>query len=459
VFRRLRLRLTLLYLLAGFTLVGSVGAGAYGLVRYYFAQTTDLALQHTMAYQFQILGATPPEELQAADREWYSTRRSPPNPVPRLSEEGGEGEEGEGDGAGRIGLLGGGEEAFDSELAAIFVLPLDQSGEALTPLSSAVPFSPDDDAASAALSGGHDWRTTRQPDGSRLRLLTYPVQGVAGLSVLQVGRSLADQDRILRQLLIGLLVLGIPGLAGLSAASWWLAGRSLLQAQTAWDRQQAFVANASHELRTPLTLLRASAEVALRGLRKGDRRAQLLQDILAETDHMSRLVEDQLLLARLDAGKLRLDLRPVAVADVMNEVHRQFARVAEDRGVRLVIDSAAGRAQADAPRLRQLMLILLDNALGNTPAGGTIRMSAAERSGSVEIVVADTGRGIPAEHLPRVFDRFYRADGDASGSGGGTGLGLAIAKGLVEAQRGAIRIESEAGRGTRISLTFPADPL
>jgi signal transduction histidine kinase len=86
-------------------------------------------------------------------------------------------------------------------------------------------------------------------------------------------------------------------------------------------------------------------------------------------------------------------------------------------------------------------------------------MSAAERSGSVEIVVADTGRGIPAEHLPRVFDRFYRADGDASGSGGGTGLGLAIAKGLVEAQRGAIRIESQAGRGTRISLTFPADPL
>lgn len=130
--------------------------------------------------------------------------------------------------------------------------------------------------------------------------------------------------------------------------------------------------------------------------------------------------------------------------------------MAETRGVRLHLEEAAGRAEGDATRIRQLVLILLDNALSHTPAGGTIRLAAKEALKSVEIVVADTGRGISAEHLPRVFERFYRADGDSSGSGGGTGLGLAIAKALVEAQHGTIRIESELGRGTRIRLTFPA---
>jgi signal transduction histidine kinase len=146
----------------------------------------------------------------------------------------------------------------------------------------------------------------------------------------------------------------------------------------------------------------------------------------------------------------------VALADVMTEVHRQFARVAEQRGVRLVMENAAGRARADATRIRQLMLILLDNALGNTPAGGTIRMSAAERSGSVEIVVADTGRGIPAEHLPRVFDRFYQAD--VARSKGGSGLGLSIARWIVDEHGGCISAHNNDHGGATVVAELPRTP-
>ncbi len=437
-------------------LVGLIGAGAYGLVRYHFARTTDLALQHTMVYQLRLLGATPSRELEAADREWYATRGTLPTALPVVARSSGESEE-EGEGGGvRLGLSGVSEEAFDSELAAIFVLPLDSQGGLLssTP-STGFPIAPVGEAVAAALAHGSDWRTMRLTDGSRVRLLTYGVAADDRPAALQVGRSLADQDRILRQLLVGLLLLGVPSLAALGAASWWLAGRSLLPAQQAWDRQQAFVANASHELRTPLTLMRASAEVALRGLRAGDRRRELLQDILAETDHMNRLVEDQLLLARLDAGEVALSLGPVPLDELMAEVHRQFVRIAEERGVRLLLGSAAGEAIGDLTRLRQLLLILLDNALAHTPHGGSITMGAAVSMDAVAIVVSDTGRGIPAEHLPRVFDRFYRADEGSLQGPGGSGLGLAIAKALVEAQGGQIRLESRLGRGTRVTLTLP----
>jgi signal transduction histidine kinase len=119
------------------------------------------------------------------------------------------------------------------------------------------------------------------------------------------------------------------------AGSWWLAGRSVKPAQQAWDRQQSFVANASHELRTPLTVLRASTEVARRGLEASDARHTLLGDILQETDYMSRLVDDLLLLSRLDAGRLKLEQQSVALPELLAELTRQMGHVAAERGVSL----------------------------------------------------------------------------------------------------------------------------
>jgi signal transduction histidine kinase len=455
MFSRLHFRLTLLYLAAGFALTLLIGAGTYGLLGYYFAQTTDMALQHKMAYQFRLLGAPLPSELAVADSAWYSGRPGlVAGPAPTAIARAGESEDGEGGGSTGWSPGETGEEAFDAELAPIFVLSLDSAGNLVA--AGNAPVAPVAAAAQAAVANGHDWRTLHEADGTRIRLLTYRLTTGNGPAVLQVGRSLADQERILRQFLMGLLMLSVPSLALLGAGSWWLAGRSLRPAQQAWERQQAFIANASHELRTPLTLMRASAEVARRGLPEGDDRRALLGDILQEVDHMSRLVEDQLLLARLDAGALKFEHSPIAVHDLLADVQRQFGRVAEERGVQVSLDSAQALILGDPTRLRQVVLILLDNALAHTPAGGAIRLQAKPRGRAVELVVTDTGSGIAPEHLARVFERFYRVEGAAEGQGGRSGLGLAIAKALTEAQQGEIRLESTPGQGTRVTLTFPS---
>jgi len=218
------------------------------------------------------------------------------------------------------------------------------------------------------------------------------------------------------------------------------------------DRMRAdFIANASHELRTPLTLIRASAEVARRGLPETDSRSELLGDVLQETDHMGKLVEDLLLLSRIDAGRLTLAREPLDVGELLTELERQVGRLAESKDITLSRGAAKGTALADPTRLRQVLLILLDNALQNTPAGGSIALGAEPRGRKVEITVRDTGRGLSAEERSRIFERFYKA-ADSKGSG----LGLAIARSLVQAHGGEIVAEGAAGTGTTIRISLPA---
>jgi len=459
--RGLRLRLTLLYLVVALALIVLVGGGTYKVLSDYFQTTTDLALQHRMTQELHQLGAPVPGELAAADRAWSASRDrslaqvfAPAGSDDRVGTEGA----GEHGSAGRTGKEGGGtDDAYDAELAPIFVLPLSRDAQLLAdPNQSAPPLAPDAQAVAAALAQGSDWRTVRLSDGTRVRLLTYPLSSSNGPAVLQLGRTLADQDRVLRQLLIGLLGLGGISAVLMGAGSWWLAGRSLLPAQQAWERQQAFVANASHELRTPLTLMRASTEVAQRGLPEGDGRRSLLDDVLAECDYMGRLVEDLLLLSRLDAGRLTLERQAISLPDLLADVQRQMGRLAGERGVQLATESAGATVWGDPTRLRQALLILLDNALRHTPAGGAIRLGAGFQGRQVQITVADTGAGIAPEHLPHVFERFYRADSSYGDERGSSGLGLAIAKALVEAQQGHIYLESRLGEGTRVTLVLPA---
>jgi signal transduction histidine kinase len=340
-------------------------------------------------------------------------------------------------------------------LAAIFVLPLDPSGRLLfDPNPYAPPLPPDKDALRIALAQGSDLRTITTTDGSRVRLLTYRLTRSDGPAALQLGRVLTDQEHVLSELLIVLLILSGVSIMLLGAGSWWLAGRALAPAQQAWERQQSFIASASHELRTPLTLMRASTEVALRATPEssGDQR-ELLGDVLNEADHMRRLVDDLLTLSRLDSGRLKLDRRPVDLTDLLGDIQRQVSRISDARRIGIALGHVSGVAMADADRLRQVMLILLDNALRYTPDGGKIAISAAVHGPTVQIQVADSGSGIPPKHLPHVFERFYRAD-EARGATGNAGLGLPIAKGLIEAQHGKIGISSALGEGTVITITL-----
>lgn len=461
LFRPVRLRLTLLYLAAAVLLIGLVGGGAYGLLYYYFRATTDGALRYRMVQAFQELGAPIPPELAAAAGTWYGGRAAPvlgetagmSATARREPEDDHHQDEDHGLGT------------YDGELAAIFVAPLDRDGALLAGAASAsLPaIRPDRQAAAAALARGSDLRTVRLSSGARLRLLTYrlPSTGVPGGPVLlQAGRTLADQDRLMRQLVLGLSGLGAASTLLLTGASWWLAGRSLLPAQQAWVRQQTFVANAGHELRAPLTLLRASAEVALRSTppEDTDQRA-LLHDVLEECDHMARLVDDLLLLSRLDAGRLPLERAAVPVGELLADIERQVGRLADARGTRLTaLPGAGGAVWADPVRLRQVLIILLDNALRHTPPGGTIRLEARREGRHVHLIVADSGSGIAPEHLPHVFERFYQVDGARSDRHGGSGLGLAIARALITSQQGTIWLESREGEGTRAHVVLPAAP-
>jgi signal transduction histidine kinase len=454
MFSGLRLRLTLLYLLAALTLIAAVSGGAYWLLSSYFQSSTDLALEYRMSQQFRQLGASLPPALMAAERAWTASR--PPSLAASLPRRNGDDGENEGDEVPQSAPHS--DDIYDAELAAIFVLPLDAAGRPSAATTAFAPLlAPDQQAVAAAIEQGQDVRTTSLSNGTRVRLLTYRVDRAEGAAIMQAGRALNDQDRVLRRLLLGLIALGGLSAVLLSMASWWLAGRSLHPAQQAWARQQAFVANASHELRAPLTLLRASAEVALRGVPKDarDQRA-LLEDVLHESDHMNRLVDDLLLLSRLDAGRLAIERSPVALGDLLADVERQIGRLAEERGVRLTVGAGQSTVQGDRTRLRQVLLILLDNALRHTPSGGAIAIDTRRRDGNVEIVVADTGSGIPAEHLPHVFERFYRAAGARGEDGQGSGLGLSIAKALVDAQHGQIAIASQLGNGTQVTVSLPS---
>ncbi len=232
-------------------------------------------------------------------------------------------------------------------------------------------------------------------------------------------------------------------------AETWNAVLERLEA--AVQRIRQFTSDASHELRTPLTLIRATADLALRREREPQEYRESLRQIAHEAEHMTALTESLLHLARADAGGLTVTLSAVDLNSLVKEVVEQHAAVAEAQGIELQArtDAHAAMAQADAEALRRVLLILVDNALKHTPAGGRVTVSA---EGTV-LTVEDTGAGIPAASLPHVFERFYRAD-EARGAGGGFGLGLAIAQSIAEAHGARITAESGTGVGSRFSLAL-----
>ncbi len=469
MFSGLRVRLSLLYALAALVLVTLIGGGAYIVVARYFSNVTDLALRHKMAHEFHALGAPLPPDLADADRDWSilrgeivpipfgQTNPSSNHQRPRELREQDDREEDELESDRPRSLTTGVDAA---ELAAIVVLPLDASGRLLfNPNNIDLPLAPDREALQAALAQGSDLRTVTMSDGRRTRLLTYRLTRPGGPAALQLARELSDQEQVLSQLTLGLIGLGSLGMVLVGAASWWLAGRALRPSQEAWERQQRFIASASHELRAPLTLIRASAEVALREtLPDATDQRELLSDILAESDQMRRLVDDLLTLTRLDSRQLTMTTTAVDLGDLLRTVQRQTARLGEQRGITVELETAAGTVQADAERLQQIMLIILDNALRYTPAGGRITISTAPIGRMIQITITDTGIGIAPEHLPHIFERFYRADPARERQNGNAGLGLSIAKGLVEAMNGRITVESTVGVGTTVSIALPQAP-
>ena len=246
-----------------------------------------------------------------------------------------------------------------------------------------------------------------------------------------------------------------------AAGGWLLARRSTLPAERTIAYMRRFMADAAHELRTPLAVLRSRTEIALQHARDPAAYVTALEGIGADTQRLARIVEDLLMLARADAGERPVERKRVYLDDIALDTATAMRDIAQARGVALSVDEfEEAVVDGDAALLGQLVMILLDNAVKFTPAGGTIRLTVSAPGGRAVMSVQDTGIGIPPDQIERVFERFYRGDPARThrtddGSRGGAGLGLAIARWIADAHGAEISLDSTPGAGTRATVSFP----
>ncbi len=446
--KRLRFQLTLLYLSSSIVLALLVGGGAYSLVRYYFQSTNDQALKVKIGVSLINLGIPIPVYFESAlDQAGFASSAISTPTIP-LHDETDE------------GILAGDsdERQFfeqQSDLADIYLLPLNIEGDLVTGFSSFTSSIPVNlEAIAAAKIKGFDFRTYTNQYGYPVRLLTYVITSNEKIQVFQAGRFLKEQQNVLKQLLQTMIITG--GLVTLlfGAAAWLLAGRTIKPSQDAMEKQQTFVANASHELRAPLTLIHAGVELGLRKATDTEQR-ELLTDVLVDANYMKKLIEDLLLLSRLDAHSLKLDDEAIPLDKFIPDLTRQMSRLAENQHIAIENKLTPAVASADPVRLKQVLLIVLDNALRNSPVGGSIHIETKVEKSNCLILVTDHGQGISKKDLAKVFERFFKADDSSSQEYRGSGLGLSIARGLIEAQKGYISLVSEKGKGTTVTLTLP----
>ncbi|HEY6408515.1 MAG TPA: ATP-binding protein [Ktedonobacteraceae bacterium] len=281
--------------------------------------------------------------------------------------------------------------------------------------------------------------------------------GNGNVGVVLIGVSIQAQQNELSLLLTLLFAVGGVALVGAGLGGLFLSNRALAPARLAWTNQQRFIADAAHELRTPLTLLRADAEVLLRGrehLEAED--AALLEDIVAETSHMSNLTSNLLTLARLDNRFSHQEQEVVSLAELAQKGARRVQALAEQRGITVQMENTNDPYVIGDPMLlEQAVLSLLDNAIKYNREGGWVMVRTEAKDDRALLEVRDSGIGIAAEHLSHLGERFYRVDQARSREAGGTGLGLSIARSIAVAHGGRLSLSSVPEQGTTVTLTLP----
>lgn len=343
---------------------------------------------------------------------------------------------------------------------------------------------PDWDSARPVLAGTQSAASaTIVRDGIRYRVYTIPIRSGNAIAAVQSGTSLRIYDDHLRDLLVILLLLSACVLLLTTTLSIALAARALNPARQAFARQRQFAAAAAHELRTPLAFIRSQAELiagtASAGADEADgsSAASDALDIIGEVDYLTRMTRDLLLLARDERDTRVLNRTLVDLRAVVRDVAATALPLAQRRGVRLEFDrhdtGSAGEhalwVSADADRLRQLVVILLDNGIHYTPAGGSVRVETrAERKSYLGgqhgdravLAVHDTGVGIAPDEVPHIFEPFYRASAPQpqARDDGGTGLGLALAQWIAHAHDGTIAVRSTPGQGSVFTVSLPLAP-
>lgn len=300
--------------------------------------------------------------------------------------------------------------------------------------------------------------STSRPAMVRQAILVREAGTERVLGVVQLGttpaETLARRTTIVR---IFFLCMFLAILLGAPAGGWYLARKALLPARLAFQRQRDFIANVSHELGTPLALVRANAEVLLLGReRLAEDDVALVEDIVSETAYMDKMIDNMLLLARIDAGQLRLEKEPLDLAKLAAEAVKRMQPLASQARVILNCQpEESAIVQVDRLLLEQVTLILLDNAVKYTPPEGRVSVTTFKERERACLRVSDTGPGIAPADLARLGTRFYRVDKARSRETGGSGLGLSIARGILSAHGGALQLTSKPGQGTTATILLP----
>ena len=339
--------------------------------------------------------------------------------------------------------------------------------------------------------------------GGRLRLLSFPLVSNGRLAgVIQVAQELGPLQETIEELRLIYLVVGPFAIFWLCLGCWLLAERTIApiievtdaaqgitadnlsrrlpsgnyqdelaqmvaclnqmldRLEKSFRRIRQFSGDASHELRTPLTILRGETEVTLRWAKTPDEFRDMLRSNMEEIDRMERIIESLLTLAKSEVGELTLEMKELSLSDLVQELYLQSSLLCETKNIKvqllLEVDQEI-RIRGDELRLRQMFLNLISNGIKYTPENGHLEITLAMDNGYACVDITDSGIGIPAEHLPHIFDRFYRVDKARNRMDGGTGLGLAIVKWIAEAHGGSIKVTSEINRGSSFSVCMPID--
>jgi signal transduction histidine kinase len=354
-----------------------------------------------------------------------------------------------------------------------FFLVLDTSGKVVSnPQAVQLTGLPNQAAASVAAAGVEDWRTVTA-DGVQVRLLTEPMHALDGsvFGVLQSGFKLTAYDDQKALIVRTIFVTSLIGLLGAALVTLVVTRRAMSPIRAAFDAERRFVASASHELRTPVAVVRASAEILQReGLVKPEGR-HLVDDVVAESDRLGRLVGDLLALASAEAGQISISATVFDIRPLIDEVVDRVAGIASERGVRIeAVQERAGESaegellvHADRERMLQLLVIFLDNAIDHSPSNGLVRVVArpaddVPRAGRrVVVEVLDQGPGVPLEDRERIFEPFARVSGRRRTTGT-TGLGLAIARILAARQNATLAVRDAPGGGACFSVSLARRP-
>ncbi len=269
--------------------------------------------------------------------------------------------------------------------------------------------------------------------------------------------STRSEEETLSRLGTILISIGLAGLILVFFSSLFLADKALIPIKKSWDRQKRFVADASHELRSPLTVMQTSLELVM-GNRDETVESQYkwLENIQTENRRMTKLVNDLLLLARADSDQQMIQKSLFPLHETIRSVVESYESVAAKKSIHLELKQAdEADFFGDENRLKQLTVILIDNAIKYTSSGGSATVSLKKLDNHIELLVSDTGEGIDTEHLDKIFERFYRADKARSRESGGTGLGLSIAKWIVKEHKGTISVSSKPGEGSTFKVLLP----